>query len=177
VRRILCVALLVSTAAFAQSSSDQQASPPRKKGITPTRQYAADPTAVPGRPMMRAIWDAWQTMSAVNAQKFYSKDPDLVFYDIAPMKYTGWEQYSKGAEQFVNSQFTSFHATINDDANVLTSGDAALGTATVHLVTQNKDGSSSTFDVRWTLVWHKQNEQWLIVHEHLSAPLGKSGSR
>jgi ketosteroid isomerase-like protein len=170
-RFVFAVLLLSSSLTFAQAPADQQPAPQRKKAITPTRQFAADPTSIPSRTMMRAIWDAWETMSSVNAQKFYSKDPELVFYDIAPMKYTGWEEYAKGADAFVNSQFKSFHATINDDAQVLTGADGALGTATVHIVTQNKDGSSSTFDLRWTLVWHKFNEQWLIVHEHLSAPL------
>jgi ketosteroid isomerase-like protein len=35
----------------------------------------------------------------------------------------------------------------------------------------NKDGSSDSLDWRWTAVWEKEGKDWLIRHEHFSAPL------
>jgi len=34
-----------------------------------------------------------------------------------------------------------------------------------------KAGGSLVIDGRHTAVWEKRNGKWLIVHEHLSAPL------
>jgi len=36
----------------------------------------------------------WSSMKADNAGQLYAKDADLVFYDIAPLKYKGWEEYA-----------------------------------------------------------------------------------
>jgi ketosteroid isomerase-like protein len=35
-----------------------------------------------------------------------------------------------------------------------------------------KDGSKEAMDGRWTLVWEKRGDDWLVVHEHFSVPLG-----
>jgi ketosteroid isomerase-like protein len=35
----------------------------------------------------------------------------------------------------------------------------------------NNDGSRLKIDARWTSVWEKRGDTWLIVHEHFSMPL------
>src|SRR5580658_2863051 len=51
------------------------------------------------RPLMTQIWDAWGTLNPANAAKFYSKDADRVFFDLAPMKYTSWTEYEAGVKK------------------------------------------------------------------------------
>jgi ketosteroid isomerase-like protein len=34
-----------------------------------------------------------------------------------------------------------------------------------------KSGKRDLGAFRWTVIWQKEGGQWLIVHEHVSAPL------
>jgi ketosteroid isomerase-like protein len=36
-----------------------------------------------------------------------------------------------------------------------------------------KNGSKSEGDFRWTVIWETNGKEWLIVHEHISAPLAQ----
>jgi ketosteroid isomerase-like protein len=49
-------------------------------------------------------------------------------------------------------------------------GNTAWATATVDGEMVNKDGSRLKIDARWTSVWEKRGNEWLIVHEHFSMP-------
>jgi ketosteroid isomerase-like protein len=122
------------------------------------------------RSRMDEVWAAWSTLDVRNPAKFYSKDPGLVFYDVTPLKYNGWSEYERGVQKVLQS-FKSLKCRVNDDAKVWSRGDAALGTATVHLDMVAQDGKSQSSDWRWTVIYEKQNGQWMIVHEHVSAPL------
>ncbi len=64
-----------------------------------------------------------------------------VFFDIAPLKYGSWDEYEKGVKN-VLAGYKSAKFTVNDDA---------------------------TF--RWTMIFENQDGKWLIIHEHVSAPL------
>src|SRR5437660_11305136 len=62
---------------------------------------AASSQAVPDKALMQKIWDAWATMNPDNAAQFYDKQPNDVFFDIAPVRYEGWDSYSKGAANVI----------------------------------------------------------------------------
>jgi ketosteroid isomerase-like protein len=47
----------------------------------------------------------------------------------------------------------------------------AWATATGHGSLTKKSGGKDEMDFRWTVIWEKIENQWLIVHEHVSAPL------
>ena len=132
---------------------------------------AASTQAVPDKVLMQKIWDAWATMDPGNAAQFYDKQSTDVFFDIAPVKYEGWENYSKGAANAIQQMFTALKFTVNDDARVQNSAAGALGTATVDSVLTGKDGKTQHITLRWTVIWTNQNGRWLIIHEHVSAPL------
>ena len=51
------------------------------------------------RPLMQQIWDAWGTLDPANTAKFYSKGPKRTFFDLAPMKYNGWNEYQAGVKK------------------------------------------------------------------------------
>ncbi len=142
---------LMSLSAFAQKTSGDQA---EFKALT-DRYYAA-----------------WSSLNPDNAAPLYAKDADLVFYDIAPLKYNGWSEYDKGVRS-VFSGFESLKLTPNNDLKVTRHGNIAWTTATVHLSAKQKGGSPMELECRHTAIWEKRGGQWLIVHEHFSTPLAQ----
>ena len=143
----------------------------QKTGSKPaTAAHSAAGAKTPGKALMDAIWAGWSTGNPANVARYYAKGPH-VFYDIAPLKYNSWAEYEKGVVQVI-SGFQSLKATVNDDAQIHRHGSLAWGTATVHHVDVMKDGRKSEGDFRWTVIWETNGSEWLIVHEHVSAPLG-----
>ena len=41
----------------------------------------------------------------------------------------------------------------------------------IALRVRNMDGKAMELDIRHTAIWEKRGGKWLIVHEHVSAPL------
>ena len=117
-------------------------------------------------------WAAWTAMQYDKLDAFYAKDANLVFFDIAPMKYDGWPAYKKGAAQML-SVYKSLSGKLSDDVSIHINGNTAWVTATYHGVGKKKDGSKDdVMDIRVTSVWEKRGGQWMIVHEHASVPMG-----
>ncbi len=159
-RKVLSVVLccfLLTSAAFAQ------AKPAEKK-------VAAARADVPDRQLMQKINDAWATMNVDNAAQYYDKKPTDVFYDLSPLKYTGWQEYADASRKMF-AMIESLKFTTYEDATVHHAGSTAWGTATVHADITMKDGKSQSLDCRWTVVWEKKGASWLVVHEHFSAPM------
>jgi ketosteroid isomerase-like protein len=114
---------------------------------------------------------AWNTMNPQNADKYYSHDPDLVFYDIAPMKYAGWENYKNGVIKLLEP-YATFKLIPSNDLKITRKGKIVWTTLTFHISGKAKDGKSGMeLDCRHTAIWEKTKGNWLIVHEHVSAPL------
>ncbi len=127
-------------------------------------------TQTPNKQLMQDIWNGWATLNTANVSRFYDKNATDTFFDVTPLKYKGWSEYESGVKT-VLAQWQTMKAVVNDDAAVHARGDLYWGTATVHLDITPKQGNPMTLDVRWTVVWQKQGRQWLVVHEHVSAPL------
>jgi ketosteroid isomerase-like protein len=120
---------------------------------------------------MQALFEAWSALDPAKAAPFYAKDADLDFYDIAPLKYHSWAEYADGVKtQF--APFSSAKFTVGDDVRTRQVGNTAWGTATWHGDLLKKDGSKLALDGRYTCVWEKRGSEWLLVHEHMSVPLG-----
>ena len=113
---------------------------------------------------------AWNSLNPDNASPLYAKDADLVFYDIAPLKYTGWAEYDKGVRNVLGG-FESLKLTPNNDLKVTRRGNVVWTTVTFHLSAKQKSGGQLETDGRHTAIWEKRSGKWLIVHEHFSAPL------
>ena len=125
---------------------------------------------VPDKAFMQKICDVWSTMNLDNAAKYYDSSPALLFFDISPLKYTGWAQYAAGAKKEL-AGLKSIKFVVHDDAAVHHGGNFAFGTATVNTTMTDKAGKVTNLDCRWTVVWEKKGAKWLIVHEHFSAPM------
>lgn len=119
------------------------------------------------------VLKAWHTQNSSNPAPFYSKDPGLKFFDFAPLKFTGWKEYSEGVQKtfFDNMPPNSSELKLLDDFQVKRSGNLAVTSATFHFWAKMKDGSKLENDGRVTSVWEKTGDRWLIVHDHWSFPL------
>lgn len=113
---------------------------------------------------------AWSSLNPDNAAPLYAKDADLIFYDIAPLKYQGWSEYDKGVRGLL-AAFESLKLTPNSDLKVTRRGNIAWTTVTFHLSAKQKSGGQMETDGRHTAIWERRGSKWLIVHEHFSAPL------
>jgi ketosteroid isomerase-like protein len=125
--------------------------------------------AAPDKSHLQKIWDGWGTLNPDNVAQFYATGPH-VFFDIAPLKYSSWDEYQKGVRQ-VLADFKSAKFTVNDDAELHPAGKYVWGTATVKDEMTHKDGKVDMGTFRWTVVFEQQGGKWLVVHEHISAPL------
>lgn len=137
-----------------------------------TKKSAAKKTAAPPAPdkaYLQKIWDGWSTLDPANTAKFYATGPNT-FFDIAPLKYNSWEEYEKGVTG-VLAGYKSAKFTVNDDVAIHPEGNIVWATATVNNEMTSKTGKVEMGNFRWTVVFENEDGKWLIVHEHVSAPL------
>src|SRR5437899_6532523 len=93
--------------------------------------------------LIKRYYTAWSTLNPDNASFLYAKDADLVFFDIAPLKYSGgWHEYRDNFKKNVAPGFSSLTLTPNNDVKVKHSGNMALTTLTFHLLAKQKDGGT-----------------------------------
>ncbi|HSC46145.1 MAG TPA: nuclear transport factor 2 family protein [Candidatus Acidoferrum sp.] len=115
---------------------------------------------------------AWSSGNADNAAKFYVQDDGVVFYDVAPFSYHSWKEYRVGVQKQLFDNLSSAKLTAGKDLKVTKRGMIAWTTVPMHLSTTAKDGKNSEYELRYTGIWEKRGGRWLLVHEHISAPLG-----
>jgi ketosteroid isomerase-like protein len=120
--------------------------------------------------LIQHYWEAWSTLNPDNAASMYAKETDAVFFDLAPLKYNGWEEYKAGVKQTFASA-SSASIVPNDDLKVTRRGNIAWTSNTFHGTLHQKDGKNTEITGRHTAVWEKRGGHWIIVHEHVSAPL------
>jgi ketosteroid isomerase-like protein len=126
-------------------------------------------TTSPDKAYLQKIWDGWATLDPSNLAEFYASGPHT-FFDIAPLKYSNWDEYQKGVRQ-VLADFKSAKFTVNDDAELHPAANYVWATATLKEEMTHKNGKVDTGSFRWTVVFEKQSGKWLIVHEHVSVPV------
>jgi len=121
--------------------------------------------------MIAQYYAAWSTLDPDKAAKYYAKDADIVFYDIAPLKYNAWSEYRAGVIKAFTEVMSSGKLTPNDDLKVNQRGNIVWTTVTFHLSATPKTGGAMELECRHTAIWEKRGSKWVIVHEHVSAPL------
>jgi ketosteroid isomerase-like protein len=115
---------------------------------------------------------AWSTGNADNAAKYYAQEEGVVFYDVAPFSYHSWKEYRVGVQKNLFDNLSAAKLTAGKDLKVAKRGMIAWTTVPMHLSTTAKDGKTSEYEIRYTGIWEKRGARWVLVHEHLSAPLG-----
>jgi ketosteroid isomerase-like protein len=121
--------------------------------------------------MIDQYYAAWSTLNPDKAAKYYAKDADLIFFDVAPLKYNAWSEYRAGVIKAFTETMSSGKLTPNDDLKVTQRGTVVWTTVTFHLSATPKAGGAMELECRHTAIWEKRGGKWLIVHEHVSAPL------
>jgi ketosteroid isomerase-like protein len=140
-------------------------SPAQAKGATSKK--SAGPA--PDKAFLQKVWDGWATLDPANVAQYYATGPHT-FFDIAPLKYNSWEEYQNGSKALV-STFQSAKFTVNDDAAFHAEAGLVWATATVKEEMTEKSGKVNMGNFRYTVIWENQDGKWLIVHEHVSAPI------
>jgi ketosteroid isomerase-like protein len=124
----------------------------------------------PDKAYMDKIWAGWSTLNPEGQTQFYAQGPH-VFFDDEPLKYDNWDQYKKTTATEL-AEYKSGTFRVNNDATLhRVSATTYWGTSTVDFELTKKDGKTEKGTLRWTVIFEKQNGKWLIVHEHVSAPL------
>jgi ketosteroid isomerase-like protein len=126
------------------------------------------------RALVPKIVAAWGTMDISKVAPYYAGDADLAYFDIVPLKYNNWKEYSEGAQKYLFEPNRSISAKLNDDFAVHRRGTLAWATFTLAIDLVSKEGASSHLNARWTMVLEKRSKVWVVVHEHVSVPLGGS---
>jgi len=120
--------------------------------------------------LIQQYWRAWSTLNPDNAAPMYAKDADAVFFDVAPLKYNGWEEYKQGVLKVFGGAAKAVF-TANDDLKVTRRGNIVWTSGTFQGTVTQKDGHTMDLVGRHTAIWEKRGGHWIIVHEHVSAPL------
>lgn len=112
--------------------------------------------------------EAVHTKNLATLQKFYAED--VIFYDAAPpLHVEGLETYARNTAEW----FASWPGLIGlelKDLRIHVSGDVAFGHSLSHLTGARTGMEDTDVWMRTTIGWRKINGEWLIVHEHSSAP-------
>jgi len=138
-------------------------------GMTVTASAVAAPHGTDFKDLMRKELDAWSTMDTEKAAPFYAQGPNNVLFELTTLKCNGWAEFGADVKKAF-ADMTSIQFTIHDDVQVHQQGHLAWGTATVRDEVVTKAGQHEAIEARWTVIWEKQGKNWLIVHEHFSAP-------
>ena len=101
----------------------------------------------------------------------YKKDEDFTAFDIAPPVggFPGWSQYST-AWYRVMKKYVEVNFDYLGDLRVFRRGDAGWSSVSCRWHGVTAGGASFSKDIRVTLVWVRENGEWVITHEHASAP-------
>lgn len=115
---------------------------------------------------------AWSSKDLNTVSKFYDKTDGLVFYDLAPFSYGSWKEYDAGVRKALLDNADTISLIPGKELKVTRHGNIAWTTVPMHVTAKMKDGKTIDEPVRYTGIWEHKGKNWLLVHEHLSAPLG-----
>jgi ketosteroid isomerase-like protein len=126
------------------------------------------------RTLVPKIIGSWESLDITKIEPYYAADADYAYFDILPMKYNNWAEYRTGVQKALFEPNSSIKLRLNDDLGVHRRGPLAWATLTLGADLVNKQGAASHLDGRWTMVLEKRAHGWIVVHEHVSVPLGGS---
>jgi ketosteroid isomerase-like protein len=135
---------------------------------------AADSEENALRALVPKVIASWETLDISKIEPNYAADADFAYFDLVPMKYNNWAEYRVGVQKALFEPNRSIKLRLNDDLGVHRRGSLAWATVTFGADIVSKQGAPSHLDGRWTMVLEKRAHGWIVVHEHVSAPLGGS---
>lgn len=123
---------------------------------------------------LTAVWSEGSVDTAgVRLKKFYTEDyPVRLYMPWTPHDgFQTWTAFEQGLDEYLSLTAKKITLVQHDDLEATQSGDIAWSTATVHFNFEQHDDTQVSADGRQTLIWIRQGNNWVIVHEHLSIPM------
>jgi ketosteroid isomerase-like protein len=120
--------------------------------------------------LMQKIFEAWSSTDASGVAQYYAQEPKRVFYDITPLKYDDWQEYASGYKKLM-ADYTSAKFTLNADARAHQRGNMVWANGTWKGDLMKKDGTKEILEGRWTAIFEKRGDNWIIIHDHFSVPI------
>ena len=118
---------------------------------------------------LQSIWDGWASNDIDKQGRFYAQSPDHLFFDVAPLKYSSWDEYKAGvAPSLKDAPKVTY--TVNDDVQIHPEGKITWVAGTLTMAGTSPQGQKETLELRWTAILEQQDGRWIIAHEHVSAP-------
>lgn len=127
------------------------------------------------RAKIKEYSEAWTTEAGepnwAEIKKLYANE-DLLHYDaVTPHSFANVSEMKTAFAQMKETlSMKSFSLKARDDLNVFRRGDIVWTTVLHDIVAQLEGGKELKFVQRQTGIWEKQNGNWVMIHEHLSAP-------
>ena len=124
---------------------------------------------------IRQLLDRWakafRARDVTGIMSVYAPGNSVVAYDIVPpLQYVGYDAYRKDYEEFlaqydgpIDLEFRELRVVAGDDVAFIHSLERISGTL--------KNGQKSEMWIRATSGLRKISGRWLIVHDHISAPV------
>jgi ketosteroid isomerase-like protein len=101
----------------------------------------------------------------------YVPGDSLVVFDIIPPRqYTGWDSYKKDWAGVIAGCADSPKMEISD-LDITADSKLAFSHSIQHFVCTDAKGNKMEMTMRATDAYRKIKGKWLIVHEHISAPI------
>ena len=118
---------------------------------------------------------AWTTQEGepnwAEITKLYA-DENLLHYDaVTPHSFANVSEMKTAFAQMRETlKMKSLELKPRNDLNVFRRGDLVWTTVLHDITAQLEDGKELKLVQRQTGIWEERNENWVMIHEHLSAP-------
>ncbi len=109
-------------------------------GLSVLSVMAADKAEQDLRSLVPKIVQAWESMDIGKVDSYYAADPDLAFFDIAPLTYANWAEYRTGVQKLFFEPNRSLAFKVNDDLRIHRRGRLAWATFTFGADVVSKQG-------------------------------------
>ncbi len=119
--------------------------------------------------------EAWTTKAGepdwAKIEKLYANE-DLLHYDaVTPHSFANVSEMKTAFAQMKETlSMKSLELKARDDLNVFRRGDLVWTTVLHDIVAQLEGGKELKFVQRQTGIWEERDGNWVMIHEHLSAP-------
>lgn len=155
--------LLLLPALILPASAQTTKTPAGAAGSKPAANSVVD------KAYLQSIWDGWSTADLDKQAQFYAQGAGHLFFDVAPLKYTSWDDYKAGvAPSLKDAPKVTY--TLSDDIQIHPEGKITWVDGTLEMGGTTPQGQKESIPLRWTAVLEQQGGRWVIVHEHVSAP-------
>ena len=117
----------------------------------------------------KGLIDAGNNVDVAKIMTFYDPSDELLVFDIVPPReYRGaaaWRKHIEDLAPDFNGKTELIDLKVNADGNL------AFASSIQHFTGKAKDGTPIDLTTRVTDCLQKKQGKWVIVHQHISAPI------